>query len=311
MSPEPFQPPASPSETTPDDLDVLLSSLGLAPDLTRRSVLQRGHASILYRLVCGKRTFVLKRQLGPAPHREPQAYQLLSSLGVPLLPLYGWAQDAVLLEDLASSRSWRLANQVDLGQVAVGAALADWYRQLHTAGDALLEKGPPPAWLMPPEPDLLTPENILAIRRRLESSANPVWELAADNLPDLQAAVHRQPLTLNYNDFHWTNLALSRQSSRGLQAVVFDYHLLGSGMRFSDLRNAGGELGEAARGAFHDHYGPADPVEAVLDAPLSLLYGLQAALERPSLPPWAEPLVAMVASGELEASLRRALALLG
>jgi len=114
-------------------------------------------------------------------------------------------------------------------------------------------------------------------------------------------------LSSTYNNFHWTNLALSRDSLSHQRALIFDYHLLEHGMRASDYRNVSGVLGEAARAAFQTEYGPVDEREAVLDAPVAVLYALHEALRWPQLPHWALSLVNEVTTGELEAMLRRAI----
>jgi len=137
---------------------------------------------------------------------------------------------------------------------------------------------------------------------------NPVWGVAADHLDPLRVRARNLPMTLNYNDSHWTNLALSRRSP--LKAIVFDYHLLGIGLAWSDCRNVISSLGPAAREAFLDAYGPTLPEERILDDPLSVLLTLQEATTRPTLPRWAMPCVDKARSGGLLASLDRARALL-
>jgi len=93
-----------------------------------------------------------------------------------------------------------------------------------------------------------------------------VWQLAADHLEALLAAFRAFQETLNYNDFHWTNLALTHEEP--LRAVVFDYDLLGIGPVYCDIRNVLGSLGEPAQGAFREAYGPVDERIAVFDKPL-------------------------------------------
>lgn len=157
------------------------------------------------------------------------------------------------------------------------------------------------------EVDVLRPCSILEIGKRLGQMDNPVWELAADHIGELQRAVSSMQETLNYNDFHWSNLALSRAREPVLQAIVFDYHLLGIGMRYSDCRNVTWSLGVKARDAFWETYGAVDEREAILDKPLATLYGLQVAFEQPSFPEWAEESLETAKSGELEHDLRRAM----
>ncbi len=60
----------------------------------------------------------------------------------------------------------------------------------------------------------------------------------------VKRAMRALPETLTYNDFHWTNLALSRQARPVPRAVVYDYHLLGIG----PLRRLPQRRQRAARG---------------------------------------------------------------
>ncbi len=288
------------------DLESVLRDLGLNPREVRvLAVVARGAGTRLYRMRIEGRTYVLKRFLDQDA-REPRAYDLLRGLGVPTLPVHDSTPRALLLEDLDASPTWRLAGERDVAGRGVGRAVAEWYQFLHVAGRALVKRGAPD-WLRW-EWEELTPEGILEVGRALEMEENPVWRFAADHLDALRARAFELPMTLNYNDFHWTNLALSRQPP--LRAIVFDYHLLGIGLAWSDVRNVTHSLGPAAREAFLDAYGPTHPEERILDDPLSVLHALQVATARPTFPRWAMPCVARARSGSLLTALERAVALL-
>lgn len=92
-------------------------------------------------------------------------------------------------------------------------------------------------------------------------------------------------------------------------AVVFDYHLVGVGMRFSDCRNVTGSLGLAARSAFWDEYGQVDPREEIIDRPLAVIHSLVVAAKLPKFPRWATASRELVANGRLLADLRGAISL--
>ncbi len=164
-----------------------------------------------------------------------------------------------------------------------------------------------PDWLRW-EWDILNPEAIVRAGVVLEMEENLVWALAAEHLEALRSRARQMATTLNYNGFCWTNLALSRRIP--LKAVVFDYHPLGIGLAWSDVRNVTHSLGPAAREAFLDAYGPTHPEERILDDPLSVLHALHVATTRPSLPRWAMPCVERARSGHLLDALERAVALL-
>lgn len=188
--------------------------------------------------------------------------------------------------------------------------MAGWYRALHAAGRSVLAdpRGVPD--FLHREADDLDAAAVLQTGARLGLAGEPAWRLAAEQIEALKRAMRALPETLTYNDFHWTNLALSRQARPVPRAVVYDYHLLGIGPVYSDCRNVGSALRGAARAAFWAAYGKVDEREAILDAPVSILSALHVAAQRPELPGWARPLVREVTTGALLTKLQRALALL-
>ena len=279
----------------------VLSKLGLAPDeATELNVIYQKHDYALFRVRVDGASYVVKCFDGPN-HIEIPAYRLLQESGVPTLPVHGLTGNAVLLEDMTASPVWRLAAADDVERAEVGRAVAAWYRRFHEAGDRLPSM---PAFLTR-EIEALAPEGILEIGKRLDMVELPVWQLAADHLEALQAAFRAFPETFNYNDFHWTNLALTRQEP--LRAVVFDYDLLGIGPAYCDIRNVLGSLGESARNAFREAYGPIDERIAVFDQPLAVLYSLLVAVRQPSLPAWAQGCAQEARNGILERVLREAI----
>lgn len=291
--------------------DVDLRSLGLAPGaITRVTVLSEQHGHAVYRVTLGERSLALKWFPDPTLAAEVRAYALLQEHRVPTLPVHGQAANALLLEDLETSPVWRLASKDDVERSAVGIAVARWYRILHAAGRrALADPRGVPEFLHR-EADALNATTIRDIAERLDLADNPVWQLAADHIEVLKEAMQALSETLTCNDFRWTNLALSRHETPNLQAIRFDFHLLGIGLVAGDCRNVNSALHGRARDAFHEAYSEVDEREVVLDAPVSVLYSLSAAVQRPRLPRWALPLINEVASGELRRKLERALAAL-
>ncbi len=262
----------------------------------------------LWRLVDDERSAVLKQFKNTDTHIEILAYKLLRQLGVPTLRVYDNGANWILIEDLLISPTWRLATEEEMSREQTGIAVAEWYRLLHAAGRKLFT----PAMEVPPflqrEYDTLTPESIAETALRLGMADLPVWKIAVDYIADLKNAFQSYPETLNYNDFHWTNLALSRDAP--LRAVVFDYHLLGIGPACCDIRNVCGSLGPPAKDAFIARYGKTDDSIAILDRPLSILYSLQVASMLPKLPGWAEGLLFQVKNNELEPQILAALSTL-
>jgi len=281
--------------------------MGLEPSAVIAIMMHRRHGHALYRLACGTRSFVLKWFADPMQAGvEMGAYALLTQLGVPTLQVYGSATNMLLLEDLAASPTWRLATNADVEHAATGTAVATWHRVLHAAGRPFLADSQSiPGWLRR-EVDTVDAMSIQQTGERLGIATYPGWRLASEQIRLLQSEIHAIPTTLVYNDFHWTNLAMARHEP--LRTIVYDYHLMGIGMPYSDYRNASGALGALAQSAFQATYGKVDEREALLDAPMAILHGLQVAAERPQLPGWATALVEEVKSGLFETKLRRALA---
>ncbi len=280
--------------------------LGLDPAAIQSvETLSQRHGHTIWRIVTEMRSYVLKWLPESAAGSEVEGYLLLQRLGVPTLPLYGSTSQALLLEDLTRSTQWRLGREEDLSSPETGAAVARWYRTFHGAGEVWLAREEPPDFLSR-EIDALSPASILATGEALELGHLSIWERAVGEIEGLKAAVDALGVTLNYNDFYWTNLALSRRK-RPPEAIVFDYHLLGLGLRYSDCRNVTVSLEGNAVSAFWETYGSADPREVLLDRPLATLFNLHEAARLPEFPRWAEESRQRVLDGELESDLAAAI----
>lgn len=287
-----------------------LRGLGVNADqLQSLSPLHSDHGHALYRVTQDDgRSFVLKVFPGQDHAPEIRAYELLKSLSVPTIPVHGMTTNALLLEDLGAGTTWRLATEDDVALAYVGEAVARWYRTLHTAGSAYLDRADSIPASLTRETDDLTPAVVLEIGDRLDLGQSPVWALAATHLEPLVAALRGLPQTLTYNDFHWTNLAVSRNWP--LRVAVVDYHLLGIGPAVGNYRNVLSVLTGDAADAFQAAYGPIDPRHLSLDAPLATLSALAEAVQRPRLPSWACQLRVDAASGKLEEQIYDAMAVL-
>ena len=150
----------------------------------------------------------------------------------------------------------------------------------------------------------MTHASIMDVAARVRGSDSTKWSILAGNIERVRNAVMASAETLTYNDFHWTNLALSRNGRR-IKAVVFDYHLLGLGMRHSDCRNVTGSLGPDAADAFRFAYGETDPGEEVLDELVAPLCALVEAFQRHRFPSWAKARLKLAETGEIHNRLDR------
>ena len=278
-----------------------ISRLGVPIDrMSEVRVLSNRHDHLTLRIKVDRSCLVAK--IFPGHHyREILIYRILREAGVPTITVLSETDRSLLLEDLESSEEWRLGVAPDLSSSAAGTAIARWYRKLHESGQHPALQCPN---AFPWEGEVLSGETIMDATTKLDLRNHDSVRLAIARLPDLKAAYQALPQTLTHNDFYWTNLALRRDMER---AVMFDYHVMGTGNPASDCRNVLSSLKGAAAQSFKRTYGPVDCRAAILDEPLAVLYSLVAASERESLPGWARPIIDAVRSGEFACSLHRAL----
>ena len=273
------------------------------------NLLQERHGNRLFRIQIGSSSHILKVFGDPTSAREVQCYALLRKLGVPTIPVCGETENALLLEDLSDSDDLGLASDEDVERADVGEAVAGWYCSLHQAGSKLLAEGRPLPSFLHREIDEVTPETILELGRRVQSSNWNRWVHLANSIQAIKDEARSCDETLTYNDFHWTNLALTRNAAP-IRAVVFDYHLLGIGLRYSDWRNVTGSLRSRARDAFITAFGAVDEKERVLDSLLAPLYALVTAFRRRNFPSWGRESLELAETGQIHARAEQALALM-
>lgn len=257
--------------------------------VTKTECLSTRHGHRIWRVHTGDGTLIIKW----FPDRssaavEISSYSLLRELGVPTLQVYGVLEDALLLEDLGSSVRWRPASGNDVAKEEVGAAVGRWYKTFHQRGSEFLQQGGHGMPFLKRETASIDAQTVGEAARALGLVGNPVWKVAVDSLHLLKLAESSLGVTLCYNDFHWSNLALAREGIGSTEAVVYDYHLLGVGMPYSDYRNVAGSLAPEAASAFRDEYGHVDPREGVIDRPLSTIHTLVVASRLPQFPHWAQ-----------------------
>ena len=292
-----------------DDAYVVLRKMGLDTSQLRKvESIQKRHGNHLCRITLGSSSYILKVFGNPDASSEVRAYALLKDLGVPTLHTVATTSDALLLEDLEVSNHLRLAKEKDVGKAEVGVALAAWYRALHHAGSRFSTDQAEPSFLRR-EIEELTPASILDVASRVGGADHSKWDNLADNIDRIKNAAMTLEETLTYNDFHWTNLALSR-NEKPIRAVMFDYHLLGVGLRHSDCRNVTYTLGPDAANAFWSAYGDTDPREKVVDDLLAPLHALVEAFRRPKFPSWAEESLKLAKTGKIHCRLERVMEIL-
>ena len=232
---------------------------------------------------------VVKRYAEPRLAREIANHHLLALLGVPTLPVLGSGDDWLVLADLVDA-GYRHGTPEDLVDPHVAVLLARWYDQLHAAGESV-----PAAALagLFSELDVVDADGLGAVAARWPELALQVaW--AQDRLPEWRRILADVPRTLTYNDFWYTNLAVSWD---GASALMVNHHLVGAGLRASDVRNVTVSLGDSAAAAFREEYARLaaargvrpDGRAAELDEPLGHLAALVLASQAEETPAWAEP----------------------
>jgi len=169
--------------------------------------------------------------------REIANYQLLASIGVPTLRVIASTDCSLLLEDLDRS-SFRLATAQDIDDPVLAEKIGLWYRALHQGGREYLREHS-----FIDEYDNFTRENLNLVRERTHTGSYAVWGVLEQHYDRIHAAVMSLPRTLVYTDFHFSNLAVARDSSA---AIVFDYNFLFKSYAYSDIRNVCGNFSNAA-----------------------------------------------------------------
>ena len=284
-----------------------LSPVGLeSSKIKHAEIIHQKHGHCLYRITHASQPFILKWFKNSTTATEVRCYELLEKLGVSTLPVHGHTSNALLLEDLATSSTWRMAIEDDMDCAETGEAVAVWYFTLHEAGREFLRETERVPDFLGRESDALSPESIEETGRKLDLVDHPVWSLAAAHIEWLKEAMQALSETFTYNDFYWGNLALSREEPK-VRAIVYDYHMMGVGLPYSDCRNVVGSLGNRAVDAFWSTYGSTDEREKRLDEATSPLYALVVASQRRSFPQWAQESLNMVRSDEMERRIQRAL----
>lgn len=223
--------------------------------------------------------------------REISNYRLLKSLGIPTLEVIETFERALILEDIsAGSGEYRLAVQADMADPAAARAVAGWYALLHSRRAAAND-----APELYREYDAFSPESIDYIRQKIERELGGLWDALVRECPRIRKMIDSTSMTLNYNDFYYTNMAVSTDRSR---ALMFDYNLLGAGTRYADIRNVTSSLSPEAARAFFEAYGELPGSrERALDEVVSPLHTLVVAFKQESFPAWGEEALEVALSG--------------
>ena len=244
-------------------------------------LIQNKDGVIVARVQSDAKSYIIKYFQNEDYKREITNYQLLKSLNISTVNVFGFTDSAILMEDVSQSDIFRLATNEDLDDVVIASEIAEWYKLLHTRIKDFTEGNITELY---DETDFITRDNIEFIKEKTGTQNLPVWELINDNFDVIVSKIRSLPRVLTYNDFYYTNLIVAKDKT---SAFMFDYNLLGKGYVYSDIRNVCYFLGEDAKNAFLETYGEFDKSEIIVDDVASVLVTLYHACKRKNFPSWA------------------------
>lgn len=223
--------------------------------------------------------------------REINNYKLLNKLGIKTINVFGYCESCIILEDINFSDVWRLGISSDLDNEEVATNLAHWYFDLHEKGKFYENLKD-----MYKESDMISDGNLKLLREKMPE-ARETLDFLLNNLERLKEVIESIEKTIVYNDFYWTNMIVRKDEK---EAMIFDYNFLGSGYRFSDLRNVTSSLSERASIKFLKEYNKLyiekydvsreceEELEVKIDKIVSGLMTLIMAYDKDIFPSWAE-----------------------
>ncbi len=249
------------------------------------NLIQNKDGVIVARVQSDAKSYIIKYFQNEDYKREIKNYQLLKTLNIPTVNIFGFTDSAILMEDISQSDVFRLATKEDLDDVEIAFKIAEWYKLLHTSSENFVKENIADLYN---ETDFITRENIEFIKEKTGTKNLPVWNLIVDNFEVIVSKIRNMPRVLTYNDFYYTNLIVAKDKT---SAFMFDYNLLGKGYVYSDIRNVCYSLGENAKKAFLEAYGEFDKNEIIVDDVASVLVTLYHACKRKNFPSWANSIL--------------------
>lgn len=314
-----------PCKLPPSSYIFALTEMGLP--IPSCSLLRSKAGISLYRVETEGKRLILKVFEKQEDTREIENYRILSSLGIPTLPLLGCTQNAILLPEVGdgseneaispqnhftgttftvdaanpklNTANYRLGREDDLFNPQAARAIARWYKTLHAKGREYLSGN---AISLYDESDSLTLDTLKQVAEKTGTTDHTLWQETARHFDRIRDRISALPRTLTYNDFYWTNLIVSKDQE---SAFMFDYNLLGKGTAYGDIRNVTSSLSPDAAQAFLEEYGmDFAEEERKADAFLGPLVTLVSACKQEKLPSWAEESLDALRNGKILLALR-------
>ena len=92
---------------------------------------------IVARVQSDTKSYIIKYFQNEDFKREIRNYQILNSLNVLTVKVFGFTDSAILMEDVSESDFFRLAIKEDLDDFVIASKIAEWYKLLHTSSKNL------------------------------------------------------------------------------------------------------------------------------------------------------------------------------
>lgn len=283
------------------DVKSIIELLGLnRQKCSNISTISKKHGNMVYKLKYESRNYVLKCFTNEN-NREVEFYNLLKDLKIPCLRVTASCESAILLESIEHSADKRIAKEKDLLDEDIVISLAHWYRELHDKGREHIKKnGTKPFYL--DETSHITREALEELTYMYKLYDAPGWKLVVNRYQDIIDYSKTLEQTFNHNDFSHLNMVIGKDS-----VFMYDFHLMGYGMAYCDVRSVLTALNANLRKTFLEHYGSYNEEEKILDDPLSILIALCVSLNFEIRPYWARELIQSVFSGEFLFKFKNAL----
>ena len=283
------------------DIKSAIGLLGIKKEkCSNISLISKKHGNMVYNLKYENKNYVLKSYSNDN-NREVKFYDLLKTLNIPTLKLTASCESAILLESIDYSLDKRIAKEKDLEDENIIIPLAHWYRDFHDKGKEYIKHNGVESFFLD-ETSYITKESLEVLTHMYKLIDAPGWKLVVNRFQDILSYCKKIDQTFNYNDFSHLNMVISNDS-----VFMYDFHLMGYGMAYSDIRNVLTVLDDSSKKIFLEHYGNYNEDEKILDDPISILVALCISLNFEKRPSWTRGLIQSVFSGEFLFKFKNAL----
>jgi len=220
--------------------------------------------------------------------REIANYKILRDLNIPTISVIGFTDSSLLLEDINYSK-YRLCTEEDLHNFEIIKLISKWYKKLHINGFNYSHKNN-----LYSELDLFSRENLKFLLDNNDIEQIPILEVIYKKYDFFRNHINSLEATLTYNDFHYSNIAISRDMS---SVIIFDYNFLGRGCISSDIYNVLWQLkNNELKRIFLNEYGEINQSERAIIDIVNPIIGLFIAHQKIKFPCWGNQLLDTLSS---------------